>query len=52
LANLRSLDGLLAMCSKNKGGRAVVGSAMDALRERFTTVLMPERKLRWAPQFL
>lgn len=28
------------------GARAVVGSAMDALKELFTTVLLPDRKLR------
>ena len=30
------------------GARAVVGSAMDALRELFLSVLLPDRKLRWA----
>lgn len=35
------------MCSKSKGGRGVVGSAMDALRELFLTALLPDRKLRW-----
>ncbi|KAI7841479.1 hypothetical protein COHA_004873 [Chlorella ohadii] len=50
VANLPSLDGLLAMVSKKGGARAVVGSAMDALKELFTTVLLPNRKLRFFEQ--
>ncbi|EFN54473.1 hypothetical protein CHLNCDRAFT_52919 [Chlorella variabilis] len=49
-ANLASLDGLLAMCGKRGGARAVVTSAMDALKELFTTVLLPDRKLRFFEQ--
>ncbi|KAL4421400.1 hypothetical protein ABPG75_010691 [Micractinium tetrahymenae] len=50
VANLHSLDGLLAMCSKRGGARAVVGSAMDALKELFISVLLPDRKLRFFEQ--
>ena len=49
-ANLPALDGLLSMCGKKGGARAVVGSAMDALRELFIAVLLPERKLRFFEQ--
>ncbi|GAB4813011.1 hypothetical protein N2152v2_000057 [Parachlorella kessleri] len=50
VANLRSLDGLITMCAKTQGGRGVVGATMDALRELFTTVLLPDRKLRFFEQ--
>ena len=50
VANLPSLDSLLAMCAKKGGARAVVGSAMDALKELFTSVLLPDRKLRFFEQ--
>lgn len=50
VANLPSLDGLLGMVGKKGGARAVVGSAMDALKELFTTVLLPDRKLRFFEQ--
>ncbi|KAI3423892.1 hypothetical protein D9Q98_009726 [Chlorella vulgaris] len=50
IANLASLDSLLAMCSKRGGARAVVISAMDALKELFMSVLLPDRKLRYFEQ--
>jgi hypothetical protein len=45
-ANLRSLDGLLALMAKRKGGKGVVAKAMEALQELFLTVLLPDRRLK------
>eukprot|EP00887_Chlorella_sp_A99_P005084 scaffold25.g5084.t1 len=49
-ANLRALDGLLAMVAKRGGARAVVGVALDAAKELFLTALLPDRKLRYFEQ--
>jgi hypothetical protein len=45
-ANMRSLDGLLTLMSKRKGGKGVVAKAMEALQELFATVLLPDRRLK------
>ena len=47
---MRSLDAMLAWVEKRKGGRAVVGQAIEALREVFVAALLPDRKLRWLAQ--
>ena len=50
IANLRSLDGLIHMAGKRGGARAVVGTALDALKEIWLEVLLPERKLNFFEQ--
>lgn len=45
-ANLRSLDGLLSLMAKRKGGKGVVAKAMEALQELFLTALLPDRRLK------
>lgn len=51
MANLRSLDGLVAMAGKRGGARAVVGTALDALKELWLDVLLPpNRKLKFLEQ--
>lgn len=45
IANLRALDELISWVAKSKGGRAVVGQSIDALRELFKSVLLPDRRL-------
>lgn len=50
MANLKSLDTLVGWVAKSKGGRSVVGQAIDAAREAFVTVLLPDRKLKWLGQ--
>jgi ribosome biogenesis protein MAK21 len=48
IANLKSLDGLIAMMKKRGGARGVVVSALDALKELWIDVLLPpDRKLRY-----
>ena len=48
VANLGSLDMLLNWVTRNKGGKNVVGQAVEALKELFATgVLLPDRKLRF-----
>lgn len=46
MSNLRSLDALLGMVTKRKGGREVVRAAIDALQAAFLTFLLPDRKLK------
>ena len=46
MAGMKSLDAMLGWVTKRKGGRAVVGAAIDALRELFTVALLPDRRLR------
>jgi ribosome biogenesis protein MAK21 len=47
VANVRSLDGLIALAAKRSGGRSVVGPAIEALQELFQGPLLPDgRKLR------
>ena len=43
---MASLDAMLGWVTKRKGGRAVVGAAVEALRELFTVALLPDRRLR------
>lgn len=50
VANMKSLDAMLNMVVKRKGGRAVVGQAIEALREVFLAALLPDRKLRFLSQ--
>jgi ribosome biogenesis protein MAK21 len=51
IANLRSLDALINMAAKRGGARAVVGTALDALKELWLEVLLPpERKLKFFEQ--
>ena len=51
IANVRALDGLIAMVGKRGGARAVVGTALDALKELWMEVLLPHhRKLRFLQQ--
>lgn len=50
MANVKSLDTLVGWVERRKGGRSVVGQAIDAGREIFGTVLLPDRKLRWLGQ--
>ena len=50
MANMKSLDAMLNMVVKRKGGRAVVGQAIEALREVFLAALLPDRKLRFLSQ--
>lgn len=45
-ANIKSLDGLLALMAKTAGGKHVVVAAMEALQELFLTALLPDRKLK------
>ncbi|KIY94505.1 Uncharacterized protein MNEG_13456 [Monoraphidium neglectum] len=45
-ANLKSLDGLLSLMAKRKGGKGVVAKALEALQELFLTCLLPDRRLR------
>lgn len=45
-ANIKSIDGLLALMSKTAGGKQLVVSAMEALQELFLTALLPDRKLK------
>ncbi len=45
MANLKALDQLVEWVARRKGGRTVVGQAMDAGREIFLTALLPDRKL-------
>lgn len=48
IANLKSLDGLIAMMKKRGGARGVVVSALDALKELWIDVLLPpDRKLKY-----
>lgn len=47
---MKSLDAMLNMVVKRKGGRAVVGQAIEALREVFLAALLPDRKLRFLSQ--
>jgi ribosome biogenesis protein MAK21 len=44
-AHLASLDMLVGWVERNKGGRHVVGQALDALRELFSGFLLPDRAL-------
>lgn len=50
VAGMKSLDAMLNWVVKRKGGRAVVGQAIEALREVFLTALLPDRKLRFLSQ--
>jgi ribosome biogenesis protein MAK21 len=51
VANLRSLDALINMAAKRGGARAVVGTALDALKELWLEVLLPpDRKLKFFEQ--
>jgi len=51
IANLRALDGLVGMAGKRGGARAIVGTALDALKELWMDVLLPaDRKLRFFEQ--
>jgi len=51
VANLRSLDALINMAAKRGGARAVVGTALDALKELWLEVLLPPtRKLKFFEQ--
>ena len=51
VANLKCLDGLIKMVEKKGGARAVVGTALDALRELWIDVLLPpDRKLKFLQQ--
>ena len=50
MAGMKSLDAMLSWVVKRKGGRAVVGQAIEALREVFLTALLPDRKLRFLSQ--
>lgn len=50
IGNLRSLDGLINMAGKRGGARAVVGTALDALKELWLEVLLPDRKLKFFEQ--
>jgi hypothetical protein len=50
VANLKSLDVLVGWVARSQGGRTVVGQAIDAAREAFITVLLPDRKLKWLSQ--
>lgn len=45
VGNLRALDGLLAWVTRRKGGRDVVGQAIDALKTLFLRSLLPDRRL-------
>lgn len=48
MANLKALDGLIAMMKKRGGARGVVTSALDALKELWIDVLLPPtRKLKY-----
>lgn len=47
---MRSLDALLSMVQKRKGGREVVRHAIEALQEAFLTFLLPDRKLKFFTQ--
>lgn len=42
-ANLRSLDMLMGMAEKAKGGKRVIAQVLEALQELFTNVLLPNR---------
>eukprot|EP00899_Mesostigma_viride_P015893 jgi/Mesvir1/24304/Mv10992-RA.3 len=46
VANLKSLDSLLGLVS-NKGGKRQAVTAIDAIKELFTSCLLPDRKLRF-----
>lgn len=51
VANLKALDQLVTLANKRIGTRSIVGSAMDALRELFVSILLPsDRKLRFFEQ--
>lgn len=50
MANVKALDQLVGWVARRKGGRTVVGQAVDAGREIFATALLPDRKLRWLGQ--
>jgi hypothetical protein len=45
VANIKSLDELLTFVRKASGAREVVGQAMDAVKELFVRVLLPDRPL-------
>ena len=45
VANIRALDELVQLASKAGGARNVAGNALDALKELFATVLLPDRPL-------
>lgn len=45
LANLSALDDLIALASKRGGAQGAAGHAVDALKELFMTVLLPDRRL-------
>lgn len=45
LANLHALDDLIALASKRGGAQGAAGHAVDVLKELFTTVLLPDRRL-------
>lgn len=45
VANLKSFDELLGLMGKASGAREAVGQAMDALKELFLRVLLPDRHL-------
>ncbi len=48
--NVQALDALLQLANKRGSGKQVVGTALDALQELFTGVLLPDRKLRFFEQ--
>ncbi|KXZ46949.1 hypothetical protein GPECTOR_39g443 [Gonium pectorale] len=49
-SNMRALDQLVALATKRSGGKELVRQAMEALQELFTTVLLPDRKLKFLEQ--
>ncbi|GFR50755.1 hypothetical protein Agub_g13022, partial [Astrephomene gubernaculifera] len=49
-ANMRALDQLVALATKRGGGKELVRQAMEALQELFTSVLLPDRKLKYLEQ--
>ena len=50
VANMDQLDQLLSWVQRRKGGKEVVRQAIEALRELFLTVLLPDRKLKFLTQ--
>ena len=47
ISNLESLEMLVNWVARNKGSRDGIGHAIDALSELFTTVVLPDRKLKY-----
>lgn len=45
LANMSALDDLIALASKRGGAQGAAGHAVDALKELFMSVLLPDRRL-------